>query len=395
MPKSRRPSLLFHKPSGQARVRIDGKDHYLGAFGSPEAQARYDLLIDEWLRRKSLDRATITVDELALRFLEHAIGYYVKDGVQTSEDSCIRLALRPVVRLFGNLLACQFGPLKLKQARQAMIDAGAKRSTINRHVGRIKLAFRWAVENELLPVEVFSALTTVRGLAQGRTEAVEADPVKPVALAFVEAIRPHVSRQVWAMVELQLLTSARPGEIVSLSVGEINTTGRIWEYIPRSHKTEHHGKLRLIPLGPKAQAVLREFLRTDLRAYVFSPIEADQERAAQRRQERQTPLTPSQMVGFYDIAVPISQSDIKARKFPSFLPTPDQIAHRLIQQFDADCDGKISQREIPLRPVARKLFFVALDQNHDGIITFEEISRGIEKFGIVDRRSDAQRVSKK
>jgi peroxiredoxin len=101
------------------------------------------------------------------------------------------------------------------------------------------------------------------------------------------------------------------------------------------------------------------------------------------------------MVGFYDVAVPVSQSDIKARRFPSFMPTPDQIAQRLIQQFDADHDGKISQREIPLRPVARKLFFVALDQNHDGIITFEEITRGIEKFGIVDRRPDAQRVSKK
>jgi integrase len=294
MPKSHRPSLLFHKPSGQARVRIDGKDHYLGAFGSPEAQARYDLLIDEWLRRKSLDRATITVDELALRFLEHAIGYYVKDGVQTSEVPCIRLALRPVVRLFGNSLACQFGPLKLKQARQVMIDAGAKRSTINRHIGRIKLAFRWAVENELLRVEVFSALSTVRGLAQGRTEAAEADPVKPVAQAFVEAVRPHVSRQVWAMVELQLLTSARPGEIVSMRVGEINTSGRIWEYVPSSHKAQHHGKTRLIPLGPKAQAVLQEFLRPDLRAYVFSPIEADQERAARRRQERRTPMTPSQ-----------------------------------------------------------------------------------------------------
>jgi peroxiredoxin len=101
------------------------------------------------------------------------------------------------------------------------------------------------------------------------------------------------------------------------------------------------------------------------------------------------------MVGFYDIAVPVSQSDIKARRFPSFLPTPDQMAQRLIQQFDADHDGKISQREIPLRPVARKLFFMALDQNHDGVITFEEISGGIKKFGIVDRRPDAQRVSKK
>ena len=101
------------------------------------------------------------------------------------------------------------------------------------------------------------------------------------------------------------------------------------------------------------------------------------------------------MVGFYDVAVPVSQSDIKARKFPSFIPSAEQLAQRLIQQFDADHDGKISQREIPLQPITRKLFFVALDLNHDGIITSDEIRRGIEKFGIVDRRPDAGRVTRK
>jgi peroxiredoxin len=101
------------------------------------------------------------------------------------------------------------------------------------------------------------------------------------------------------------------------------------------------------------------------------------------------------MVGFYDVAVPISQADIQAHRFPSFIPSTEQLARSLIRQFDTDHDGKISQREIPLQPLARKLFFVALDQNHDGIITFEEITTGIEKFGVVDRRPDAQRVSKR
>lgn len=53
------------------------------------------------------------------------------------------------------------------------------------------------------------------------------------------------------------------------------------------------------------------------------------------------------------------------------------MAQRLIEQFDADHDGKISECEIPLESIARKLFFVAVDQNHDGLITFEGISRGI------------------
>jgi hypothetical protein len=40
-------SYLLHQTTGQARVRIDGRDHLLGRFGTPDAQAQYDTLITE------------------------------------------------------------------------------------------------------------------------------------------------------------------------------------------------------------------------------------------------------------------------------------------------------------------------------------------------------------
>ena len=46
MPK-RKPAYTLYKPTGQARVRIDGKDHDLGRFRSPESRNRYDELIVE------------------------------------------------------------------------------------------------------------------------------------------------------------------------------------------------------------------------------------------------------------------------------------------------------------------------------------------------------------
>src|SRR5277367_1280261 len=85
-------------PSGQARIRLDGKQLYLGKHQSPESLARYDQLREDWLRSKTVDRSTLTIDELAIRFLEHAIGYYVKDAKPTSEVACIRAALRPLVK---------------------------------------------------------------------------------------------------------------------------------------------------------------------------------------------------------------------------------------------------------------------------------------------------------
>lgn len=87
----------------------------------------------------------------------------------------------------------------------------------------------------------------------------------------MNAIEPHASPPVWAMVQLQILTGARSGEITAMRGCDLNTSGRVWEYVPASHKTQHHGKRRMIFLGPKAQAIVREFLQTDLSAYLFSP----------------------------------------------------------------------------------------------------------------------------
>lgn len=39
MPRKKKPGYSNHKPSGQAYVRIDGKDHYLVSYDSPESRA--------------------------------------------------------------------------------------------------------------------------------------------------------------------------------------------------------------------------------------------------------------------------------------------------------------------------------------------------------------------
>ena len=140
----RKPSYLLHRPSGPARVRIDGKDHYLGEYDSPESRVRYDRLMEEWTRTHTVERATMTIDELALAYLGHVTTYYVKDGKPTSEVAGIRAALRPMVALFGTSMACEFGPIKLKAIRARMIADGLARSTINQNVHRIRRAFRWA-----------------------------------------------------------------------------------------------------------------------------------------------------------------------------------------------------------------------------------------------------------
>jgi integrase len=296
--RPRTPSYRHHKPSHQAVVTIDGRDIYLGRYDSPESRAEYDRVIAEWLasgRRLPGPGSDLTVNEVLREYMQHVDGYYIKDGRPTSEPKNIRLSIRPARQLYGDTLAREFGPLKLKAVRQAMIEGGLCRDEINKRVRRIVRAFKWAVAEEMVPPSVHQGLKAVAGLRRGRTEARESEPVKPVADALVDAIRPHVSRQVWAMVELQRLTGMRPGEVSIMRTIDLDMAGRIWIYTPTSHKTQHHGKDRRIHIGPRAQAILKPWLRPELAAYLFQPREAEAERKARLREARKTRVQPSQM----------------------------------------------------------------------------------------------------
>jgi integrase len=240
------------------------------------------------MARKSISDATI----------RPKVGSSITDswgnGKPTTELHGIAPSVRFLRELYGHTLARDFGPLSLKTVRQKLIEAGLCRNEVNKRTGRIVRAFKWAVENELVPPSVHHGLRAVSGLRRGRSAVRESEPVRPVPDSFVEAVRPHVSRQVWAMIELQRLTGMRPGEVCIMRSCDIDMTGRVWVYTPETHKTEHHGKERRIPLGPRAQNLLHPWLRPELTAYLFSPREATAERKVAMRQTRKTPVQPSQ-----------------------------------------------------------------------------------------------------
>ena len=94
-----------------------------------------------------------------------------------------------------------------------MVESGLSRSVVNQRIGRIKRIFKWAVSEQLIPASVLVGLQSVTGLQAGRTDAREAEPVKPVQPDRVEAVLPFLRPQVVAMVKLQRLTGMRPGEV--------------------------------------------------------------------------------------------------------------------------------------------------------------------------------------
>jgi integrase len=305
------PKYRLHKPSGQAVVTLGGHDHYLGRWQTPESKAEYDRLIAEWLAAgrnpivtgsRAGAAADLSLNEIILAYWEHAQTYYRHtDGTPTGEVDAIRLALRPLKRLYGHTPAADFDSLALEAVRDEMIRGGRCRNRVNKDMSRVRRMFRWAAAKKLVPLSVHQGLATVEGLRAGRSKARETEPVRPVAEQVVEATLPHMRPQVAAMARLQLLTGMRPGEVVVMRGMDLEMTGKVWAYRPGSdagphgkHKTAYRGQARVILIGPRAQEVVRPWLRLNLQVYLFQPREAVEQYRAELRRNRKTPLTPSQ-----------------------------------------------------------------------------------------------------
>lgn len=297
MPRKKAPPrYCLHKASGQAKTRINGKDIYLGPFETTESIDRFDEIRREWLANQAVDKFTLTINDLAIRFVIHAEEYYRgKDGSPTGTAENFKYALRLLVRLHGATRVNEFGPKKLKAVRDEMIKAGHARNYINGSIGKIKQVFRWGVEEEIVPAQVYDALKHLSWLRAGRSKARESAPIPPVDEGTVNDTLPYLPTVVMDMVRLQLLCGARPGEVCGLRPCDISRgTNGVWTYRPSSHKTEHHGRDRRIFIGPAGQAVLTPYLDRDPDAFCFSPVEAEAERNAIKRANRKSPMTPSQ-----------------------------------------------------------------------------------------------------
>lgn len=323
------------------------RDYWLGPHGSPESREAYHRVLAEWEasgRRFPDERLSgwrtasdagvttpgplaarvggvrtpdpitpadsiarsngLTVSDIIYEYWRFAKGYYSASSLYS-----IKIALRVLRELHGSTPAASFGPNALRVVREAMIHGrpeGANprepwaRKTVNTRIGNIQRMFQWAASRELIDAGLFHALRTLPPLKRGRSKAVDHEPVKPVAREVVEAIKPFVSRQVAALIDLQLLTGARPGELLHLCACEIDTGGTsgVWVYRPKQHKNAYREKERALYFGPRAQGVLRGFmLERPLDAFLFSPSDAEVERRARLTEKRRTYLSCGNRVG--------------------------------------------------------------------------------------------------
>lgn len=293
------------------------RDYWLGEYGSPESRELYHRVVAEWEangRRliapdfeKSAGRGggdgegAITISEMCARFWRARAQY-----LNENERGHCKALIRLLRRAYGSTPAAAFGPRRLQRLRDDMIrpdpESGRRGWGVtytNAQVRRLCRIFKWAAAQELVSASVRMELLAVDPLKPGRCEARPGRTVKPVPVEVVEQTLPFMASPVAAAVRIQLLTGARPDEVLSLRPCDIETDGQdgVWVVRPERHKTQYMGHERVLFFGPKAQAVLEPFLDRPAAAYLFSPAEADAERRAARAAARKTPLSCGNRAG--------------------------------------------------------------------------------------------------
>ena len=283
----RLPKLRRQKLRNRAFVEYGGKRIYLGRWGDPTTKANYRAFINEItapVPQVKEDDPPPTVADLALFFLKARANYYVKDGRQTGQLARYKAALEFPLKLYPSTPVDDFGPRKLIVCRNAMEESGRfARSYINTLINCFRTVYRWGVENEIVKPETLTALETVSGLKRRRSIAREVEPVKPVPMEEVRKTMEALPATLCAMIELQILTGMRPGEVCAMRAGDVaEAENGLLIYTLRTDKTDYRrdaSNKKKIPLGPRALRVIVPYLDRDAEEFLFTPKEAQFDRA--------------------------------------------------------------------------------------------------------------------
>jgi len=327
---ARKPPAYRHfKPRNQGVVRIAGKDYYLGEYQSQESWRRYNQLLAELFFAEPAASppipnaqpvqvtvqaaeplaAPLRIGELTMRYQVHANAYYIKNGKPTSEAETIKRSLVFLNRKFCEEPANSFTSKKLEVVRESIaadpvvkvrkvkkkngktetsqfvVQKNKARSTANSYTAKIKQMFKWAVHEELVDPGVYERLRALPPLKKGRTKARETQKVRPVSEEHIQAVLKILPSVVADMVRVQRLVGCRPQDVVNMCPADITKgePGEPWLYRPESHKTAHHDQELVLPIGPKAQAILEKYWPAKPTDVFFSPKVTVQMRNDARR----------------------------------------------------------------------------------------------------------------
>lgn len=202
-----------------------------------------------------------------------------------------------------------FGPDELHDVRDALVKyeyirgKRKKRYTrrgVNDTIKWIRKIWKWGMGRQLITAEQVQGLEEVKSLRVGDTKAPDNHKRARVTEEDFWKVVNAVSSVVGDMLELIWYTAMRPYEVCDMRPFDIlRDDPDCWLYIPGRdripvgrHKTTRFERVKVIPLTPKCQKVLKPRIKDfDSKEYVFSPREAMQEFLEKKSANRKTPLS--------------------------------------------------------------------------------------------------------
>jgi integrase len=275
MPSDRIPKHSRHA-SGQGRIVLSGQTHYTGPWGpdpgepSPECRRRAEHLVGLWLQngRRPIrgDETGETVGSLCRGYTRYAEARYRKRGEPTRHAETVGHVCRMVEASHGRRTPEEFGPKALRQLRRGWLSGGLRgtrsRSTAARYAAVVVEMFRWAVAEEMIPVECHTRLRTLEPLTE--RDAGRKDPPRKASppRGAVDAAIAGLKAPACDILRLLDVSGMRASEACSMRLRDLDRSGDVWAYEvdPDWNKESHAGRRRVVYLGPRARAILAPYV---------------------------------------------------------------------------------------------------------------------------------------
>lgn len=272
------------------------KTRSLKTANENEARMKKLLLEQELLEEQlAISRGGTTVGKMLDAYQAWAVG---EAGFRNLHR--LNRVIERVREIMGDAMTNDVMTQDLVAVRDSFQGDGLMRTTINSYLHMARAIFKWGVEHGYLDGGVVHNLEYVSTLKKGRTIAPESEkrPAAPLEdVRKAQAMMPSVLR---TLVEVQLNSGARPGEVVDLRPCDIETETNDdgsedwWVDLSKKHKNAWRGQSRILLLGPKCQEALKPLLDgRDPEAFIFDPREAVRERAEQRSNHRKPDQRPT------------------------------------------------------------------------------------------------------
>lgn len=265
-----RIAKMSRHASGQWRVRICGKCHYLGS-NKAEAEQKYrELVLEKYGPtnfRSKLSPDGITVYELLTKYIADRLSVCAPQWHKKKQQMYEQMK-KSAIELYGHLPAEDFGPKAYKAVRQDMCKPAPKpkkwqgkdtRSVtyVNWLCSKLKGAWKWGVSDELVSESSYRRLLSVPDLEPGDYGLTDGKDVQPVTAELFRKTLTFLSGDCSDFLTLLWMTGARPGELIGLTPAELERDGMHLVYRPKHHKTKKKNKLRAIVFNAEGEAILK------------------------------------------------------------------------------------------------------------------------------------------